>query len=46
MLGLKNTLRNAASGMNASQAGLATVGHNLANADTDGYSRQQRGARH
>ncbi|MBV70321.1 MAG: flagellar hook-associated protein FlgK [Myxococcales bacterium] len=41
MLGLKNTLRNAASGMNTSQAGLATVGHNLANADTDGYSRQQ-----
>ena len=41
MLGLKNTLWNAASGMNVSQAGLSTVGHNLANADTEGYSRQK-----
>lgn len=41
MLGLKNTLWNTVSGMNVSQAGLSTVGHNLANADTEGYSRQK-----
>ncbi len=28
------------SGLNASQARLNTVGHNIANADTDGYNRQ------
>jgi flagellar hook-associated protein 1 FlgK len=41
MLGLKSTLWNTVSGMNVSQAGLSTVGHNLANADTEGYSRQK-----
>lgn len=40
MLGLKNTLWNSVSGMTTSQAGLSTVGHNIANADTEGYSRQ------
>jgi flagellar hook-associated protein 1 len=40
MLGLKNTLWNSVSGMSTSQAGLSTVGHNIANADTEGYSRQ------
>ena len=29
------------SGLKASQAQLSTVGHNITNADTDGYSRQQ-----
>ncbi len=40
MLGLKTTLWNSVSGMTTSQAGLSTVGHNIANADTEGYSRQ------
>ncbi|MBU0552381.1 flagellar hook-associated protein FlgK [Myxococcota bacterium] len=30
-----------ASGLRASQIGMATVGHNIANADTEGYSRQR-----
>ena len=29
------------SGLIASQSALATVGHNISNANTDGYSRQQ-----
>lgn len=29
------------SGINAAQAGLVTTGHNISNASTDGYSRQQ-----
>ncbi|MEE2787574.1 MAG: flagellar hook-associated protein FlgK [Myxococcota bacterium] len=41
MIGLKNILRNAVSGMSASQVGLTTVGHNIANAGVEGYSRQQ-----
>ena len=40
-IGLKNSLWNAVSGMQSSQAGLATVGHNLANADNEAYSRQK-----
>ena len=41
MIGLKNILRNAVSGMAVSQVGLTTVGHNIANADVEGFSRQQ-----
>ena len=41
MLGLKNTLWNTVTGMNTSKAALSTVGHNIANANTEGYSRQQ-----
>ncbi len=32
------------SGLKVSQAGLRTVGHNIANADTEGYSRQRADA--
>ena len=37
----QNILRNAVSGMAASQVGLTTVGHNIANAGVEGYSRRQ-----
>ena len=38
---LFRTLHVGASGLRVSQAGLATVGHNIANADVEGYSRQR-----
>lgn len=34
-------LSNAISGLQASQNALRTAGHNISNANTDGYSRQQ-----
>jgi flagellar hook-associated protein 1 FlgK len=34
------TMMSSASGMRTGQSGLATVSHNIANADTEGYSRQ------
>ena len=40
MTSLIGTLMSSASGMRAGQSGLATVSHNIANADTEGYSRQ------
>lgn len=40
MSGLMNSLMSSASGMRTGQSGLATVSHNIANADTEGYSRQ------
>ena len=40
MSGLIGTLMTSASGMRTGQSGLATVSHNIANADTEGYSRQ------
>ena len=40
MSGLMGTLMSSASGMRTGQSGLATVSHNIANADTEGYSRQ------
>ena len=36
-----SVLRIAVSGLNAAQAGLATTGHNIANVNTPGYSRQE-----
>ncbi len=38
---LNNTIQTAASGLRVARLGLATVGHNLANADTEGFSRQR-----
>jgi flagellar hook-associated protein 1 FlgK len=38
---LLRTLHIGASGLHVSQAGLQTVGHNIANVDVDGYSRQR-----
>jgi flagellar hook-associated protein 1 FlgK len=43
MVGLNNALFTGVSGLLGAQARLATVGHNIANADTDGYSRQRVG---
>lgn len=43
MLGLRHALFNGVSGMFGSQTSLATVGHNIANADSEGYSRQRVG---
>ena len=40
MSGLMGTIMTSASGMRTGQSGLATVSHNIANADTEGYSRQ------
>ena len=36
-----NLLGISIAGLRVSQAGLSTVGHNIANSDTDGYSRQR-----
>ncbi len=36
-----SSLANAVSGMNAAQVALSTTGHNIANAGTNGYSRQR-----
>ncbi len=41
MPGLNSIMDASLSAMFASQAGLATTGHNIANANTPGYSRQQ-----
>ena len=41
MSGLFGTLGTATRGMNASQNALQTSGHNIANINTDGYSRQR-----
>lgn len=41
MTGLFGTLGVATSGLNTSQISLQTSGHNIANATTDGYSRQR-----
>ncbi len=36
-----NILQSSRSGMTTSQAGIATAGHNISNANTEGYSRQR-----
>lgn len=41
MAGLFDTLGTATRGIQATQQGLATTGHNIANAETPGYSRQR-----
>lgn len=41
MTGLFGTLGTATRGMNTNQNGLQTSGHNIANMNTDGYSRQR-----
>lgn len=41
MAGLNSIMDNSLSALFAAQAGLATVGHNIANANTPGYSRQE-----
>ena len=41
MAGLLDTLGTATRGLQAVQSGLATTGHNIANADTPGYTRQR-----
>jgi flagellar hook-associated protein 1 FlgK len=38
---LFRTLHIGASGLRVAQAGLSTVGHNIANVDVEGYSRQR-----
>ena len=43
MTGLFNTLNTANKGLTAQQLSLSTVGHNIANANTRGYSRQRVG---
>jgi flagellar hook-associated protein 1 len=41
MAGLSNILQLAQRSLMANQAAISTVGHNVANADTEGYSRQR-----
>lgn len=41
MAGLFDTLGTATRGLAVVQSGIATTGHNIANADTEGYSRQR-----
>lgn len=41
MAGLFDTLGTATRGLSVVQSGIATTGHNIANADTPGYSRQR-----
>jgi flagellar hook-associated protein 1 FlgK len=41
MAGLFDTLGTAARGLKVVQSGIATTGHNIANADTPGYTRQR-----
>ncbi len=41
MAGLNSIMDNSLSALFAAQAGLATTGHNIANANTPGYSRQE-----
>ena len=40
-MGLPNIFQTGRSGMVASKAAMATTGHNIANANTEGYSRQR-----
>ncbi len=40
-MSLFNTLHIGYSGLNASQASVATISHNIANAETEGYTRQR-----
>ena len=46
MTGLFGSLGTATRGMTANQAALQTSSHNIANTNTDGYSRQQIGRAH
>ncbi|GAB2490520.1 flagellar hook-associated protein FlgK [Alkalibacterium psychrotolerans] len=41
MTGLFGTLNTATKGLNAQQTALQTIGHNVANANTSGYTRQR-----
>ena len=41
MSGLFGALGTSTRGMNVNQYGLQTSGHNIANTNTDGYSRQR-----
>ncbi len=40
-MGVLTVLQNGKTGMAAAQAGIATSGHNISNANTEGYSRQR-----
>ena len=40
-MSILNILQSGRSGMTTSKAGIATSGHNISNANTDGYSRQR-----
>ena len=40
-MGLPNIMQTGRSGMQAAKAAMATTGHNVANANTEGYSRQR-----
>lgn len=40
-MGLPNVMQTGRSGMLASKAGIATTGHNISNATTEGFSRQR-----
>lgn len=40
-MGLPSVFKTGVSGMTASKAGVATTGHNISNANTEGYSRQR-----
>ena len=41
MASMFNTLHIGYSGLNAAQVGISTTGHNIANAETEGYTRQR-----
>jgi flagellar hook-associated protein 1 len=41
MASIFNALHIGYSGLNAAQIGIDTTGHNIANAETEGYSRQR-----
>ena len=40
-MGIENVMNTGHSGMMAAKTGIATTGHNIANANTEGYSRQR-----
>lgn len=40
-MAVPNVMQTARSGMNAAKASIATAGHNISNANTEGYSRQR-----
>jgi flagellar hook-associated protein 1 FlgK len=40
-MGINNVLQTGKSGMTSAKAGIATSGHNIANANTEGFSRQR-----
>ena len=40
-MGIQNVLQTGKSGMMTAKAGVATAGHNIANANTEGFSRQR-----